>query len=510
MRLVQRCKSRRDTATPARSPCGARRALRARRRAPRGSRVDLPRMLPRRRPRHARQRLRARRAAARPAGAGRAARRSRAADCRPIAARLELGGRSEAAGDGRAAPHPADRDGAHRVARSRRVRRPRHDARRSLAARRMPHRSGASTLQRHLEPRFGRPRDAAGSRVAVARARHGQARRRRAQLLVRRRPRIPVSRRCAPATAPQKSSPRRTTCALGQLLIKLLDQATDDGFVYRVDTAPAAVRRERAARRERSARSKRTWSSMAAIGSATRTSRRGCSRGGSSRPRYSTMSSTPFVYRRYLDYGVFDALRQMKRLIAQEVARKDLAENIKLGPGGIREIEFIVQAFQTRARRPQSRRCGRARLLTASAAARRRSAAAAAPVEQLAAARIGSLRTLENRLQAMDDRADARSAGRSRRARAARVRARRADLAELLRAAARQRAIVEAEFERIAWEAEGAQAATTVPLDGAAWQAGDVASDARGDAARRRRATSRRSCSSSAPGGLYQRMDEVG
>ncbi len=55
---------------------------------------------------------------------------------------------------------------------------------------------------------------------------------------------------------------------------------------------------------------------------------------------------TPFVYRRYLDYGVFDALRQMKTLIAKEVARKDMAENIKLGPGGIREIEFIVQAFQ--------------------------------------------------------------------------------------------------------------------------------------------------------------------
>ena len=66
---------------------------------------------------------------------------------------------------------------------------------------------------------------------------------------------------------------------------------------------------------------------------------------------------TPFVYRRYLDYGVFDALRQMKRLIAQEVARKDLAENIKLGPGGIREIEFIVQAFQIvrGGRRPELR-----------------------------------------------------------------------------------------------------------------------------------------------------------
>nr|NIW25401.1 bifunctional [glutamate--ammonia ligase]-adenylyl-L-tyrosine phosphorylase/[glutamate--ammonia-ligase] adenylyltransferase [Gammaproteobacteria bacterium] len=54
----------------------------------------------------------------------------------------------------------------------------------------------------------------------------------------------------------------------------------------------------------------------------------------------------PFVYRRYLDYGVFAALRQMKALISKEVARRDMADNVKLGPGGIREIEFIVQALQ--------------------------------------------------------------------------------------------------------------------------------------------------------------------
>ena len=54
----------------------------------------------------------------------------------------------------------------------------------------------------------------------------------------------------------------------------------------------------------------------------------------------------PFVYRRYLDYGVFESLRHMKNLIAREVERRELQDNIKLGPGGIREIEFIVQAFQ--------------------------------------------------------------------------------------------------------------------------------------------------------------------
>ncbi len=54
----------------------------------------------------------------------------------------------------------------------------------------------------------------------------------------------------------------------------------------------------------------------------------------------------PFVYRRYLDYGVFESVREMKNLIATEVRRRELADNIKLGPGGIREAEFIVQALQ--------------------------------------------------------------------------------------------------------------------------------------------------------------------
>ena len=54
----------------------------------------------------------------------------------------------------------------------------------------------------------------------------------------------------------------------------------------------------------------------------------------------------PFVYRRYLDYGVYDSLREMKQLIMVEVKRKGLKDNVKLGAGGIREIEFIGQVFQ--------------------------------------------------------------------------------------------------------------------------------------------------------------------
>ncbi len=54
----------------------------------------------------------------------------------------------------------------------------------------------------------------------------------------------------------------------------------------------------------------------------------------------------PFVYRRYLDFAVIESLRDMKRMIANELERKGMADNVKLGPGGIREIEFIGQVFQ--------------------------------------------------------------------------------------------------------------------------------------------------------------------
>ncbi|NQZ11780.1 MAG: bifunctional [glutamate--ammonia ligase]-adenylyl-L-tyrosine phosphorylase/[glutamate--ammonia-ligase] adenylyltransferase, partial [Algicola sp.] len=54
----------------------------------------------------------------------------------------------------------------------------------------------------------------------------------------------------------------------------------------------------------------------------------------------------PFVYRRYIDFSVIDSLRKMKQLICQEARRKEARVNIKLGFGGIREVEFIAQALQ--------------------------------------------------------------------------------------------------------------------------------------------------------------------
>src|SRR5690625_7059435 len=54
----------------------------------------------------------------------------------------------------------------------------------------------------------------------------------------------------------------------------------------------------------------------------------------------------PFVYRRYLDYSAIASLRDMKAMIRREIVRRQLRNNIKLGSGGIREVEFIVQCIQ--------------------------------------------------------------------------------------------------------------------------------------------------------------------
>ncbi len=54
----------------------------------------------------------------------------------------------------------------------------------------------------------------------------------------------------------------------------------------------------------------------------------------------------PFVFRKYLDFGAYQSLRDLHAQIRAEVVRKDRQNNIKLGPGGIREIEFTAQVFQ--------------------------------------------------------------------------------------------------------------------------------------------------------------------
>ena len=109
----------------------------------------------------------------------------------------------------------------------------------------------------------------------------------------------------------------------------------------------------------------------------------------------------PFVYRRYLDYGVFESLREMKALIEREVERRELADHVKLGPGGIREIEFIVQAFQL-IRGGQDRRLQTTSLLTALALLESWKRLPPEMVGQLRAAYV-FLRRLENRLQMLGD-----------------------------------------------------------------------------------------------------------
>ncbi|HEX7129896.1 MAG TPA: bifunctional [glutamate--ammonia ligase]-adenylyl-L-tyrosine phosphorylase/[glutamate--ammonia-ligase] adenylyltransferase [Rhodanobacteraceae bacterium] len=109
----------------------------------------------------------------------------------------------------------------------------------------------------------------------------------------------------------------------------------------------------------------------------------------------------PFVYRRYFDYTALAGLREMKTLIDAEVARRDLAEHLKLGPGGIREIEFIVQLQQLirGGRDPALRVHG---LLPALEACARRGYLPAARAKTLREA-YGFLRRLENRVQMFAD-----------------------------------------------------------------------------------------------------------
>lgn len=109
----------------------------------------------------------------------------------------------------------------------------------------------------------------------------------------------------------------------------------------------------------------------------------------------------PFVYRRYLDYGALEGLRRMKASIVAEVARRELADDIKRGPGGIREIEFFVQALQLirGGREPALRQRRLLPALQALVAGGHVDAETAAALTDA----YGYLRKLENRLQMLRD-----------------------------------------------------------------------------------------------------------
>jgi glutamate-ammonia-ligase adenylyltransferase len=109
----------------------------------------------------------------------------------------------------------------------------------------------------------------------------------------------------------------------------------------------------------------------------------------------------PFVFRKYLDFGTINAMRDLHAQIRREVAKKDMADNVKLGPGGIREVEFIAQVFQLirggRDRALQVRPTLQVLGLLVDKSQLSRDAEA-----ELAAAYI-FLRRLEHRLQFLDD-----------------------------------------------------------------------------------------------------------
>jgi glutamate-ammonia-ligase adenylyltransferase len=131
---------------------------------------------------------------------------------------------------------------------------------------------------------------------------------------------------------------------LGRRLIAALDERTADGFVFRVDMRlrpwgdSGALATSFDALEEYFVTQGREWERYAWIKA------RALGSGGENDALAAIVR--PFVYRKYLDYGAFAAMRELHAQIREEVARRELSDQIKLGPGGIREIEFIAQVFQ--------------------------------------------------------------------------------------------------------------------------------------------------------------------
>ena len=131
---------------------------------------------------------------------------------------------------------------------------------------------------------------------------------------------------------------------LGRRLIQVLGEVTEDGFVFRVDmrlrpngeSGPLVLSFD--ATEHYYQTHGREWERFALVKARLAA--------GDRAGEGLLARLAPFVYRRYVDYGAVEALREMKALIERELKRKGLADNIKLGPGGIREAEFVVQALQ--------------------------------------------------------------------------------------------------------------------------------------------------------------------
>ena len=128
----------------------------------------------------------------------------------------------------------------------------------------------------------------------------------------------------------------------GRRLIRLLSEPTEDGFVFRVDmrlrpygdSGPLACSLD--ALETYLIAQGREWERYAWLKARALVN---------PHPELDSIVR-PFVFRKYLDYGTLAALRALHTEVRRDVERRELAEHVKLGPGGIREIEFIVQALQ--------------------------------------------------------------------------------------------------------------------------------------------------------------------
>ena len=193
---------------------------------------------------------------------------------------------------------------------------------------------------------------------------------------------------------------------LGRKLINLINEATGDGYVFRVDmrlrpygdSGPLVT--SFAALEEYLVSQGREWERYAWIKarviSPPDDSKTHC-------PQTAELMrlAQPFVFRKYLDFGAIDSMRKLHAQIRQEVQRRDLLNNIKLGPGGIREIEFTAQVFQLiRGGRDAQLRIRPTQATLQQLA--RNGQLPEAVVAELDAAYV-FLRNLEHRLQYLDD-----------------------------------------------------------------------------------------------------------
>jgi glutamate-ammonia-ligase adenylyltransferase len=205
-------------------------------------------------------------------------------------------------------------------------------------------RAAAAASCRHLKPVFGTPRNAAGEEVPLIVLGMGKLGGRELNFS------SDIDLMFLFSQPGETDGPRRIENEeyfnrLGRELIRLLDARNEDGFVFRVDMRL------------------RPFGESGPLVASLPSLENYLQEHGRDWERYAWIKARPivgaeayaaayrefvrpFVYRRYLDFGVLESLRDMKAMIAREVSRRELDQHLKLGRGGIREIEFIVQSMQ--------------------------------------------------------------------------------------------------------------------------------------------------------------------